>query len=72
MKAYPDPGQENAVCVVFEKGNYTTFSLDGFYQIWVPAGSYGVGFSLSGYSRYTMKIAVAPGSDLRVDVWLNY
>ena len=58
------------VVVDVEPGNYTTTSTDGYYQLWVPSGSYGIGFSLAGYSTYTMTIEVPAGSDLRVDVWL--
>ena len=28
-------------------GNYTTYSLDGSFQLWVPEGSYGMGVSLA-------------------------
>jgi len=58
------------VVVDVEPGNYTTTSTDGYYQLWVPSGSYGIGFSLAGYSTYTMTIEVPAGSDLRADVWL--
>jgi hypothetical protein len=60
------------VSVGLEPGDYTTFSLDGFYQVWVPGGTYGIGFSAPGYSRQTMSIVVPSGSDLQMNVWLDY
>lgn len=54
-----------------EPGNFTTFSLDGKYQLWMPPGSYNMGVSLAGYSTYTARFEVPPGSDLRVDIWLD-
>ena len=70
---YYDEGRPLSwVTVDVEPGDYTTFSLDGFYQVWVPGGTYGIGFSAPGYSRQTMSIVVPSGSDLRFDVWLNY
>ena len=38
-----------------QPGNYTTSSLDGFFQVWVPEGNYGMGVSLNGYSSYSAK-----------------
>lgn len=52
-------------------GNYTTYSLDGSFQLWVPEGSYGIGVSLAGYSSYSAQIAVAPGSDINMQIWLD-
>ncbi|MGA2790171.1 MAG: carboxypeptidase-like regulatory domain-containing protein [Candidatus Bathyarchaeia archaeon] len=52
-------------------GNYTTYSLDGSFQLWVPEGSYGMGVSLGGYSSYSAKIEVAPGSDINMWIWLD-
>ncbi|MGA3405795.1 MAG: hypothetical protein ABSD49_08705 [Candidatus Bathyarchaeia archaeon] len=52
-------------------GNYTTSSLDGFFQVWVPEGSYGMGVSLNGYSSYSAQIAVPSGSDLNMYIWLD-
>jgi hypothetical protein len=72
----PDPYDEarplSWVGVGLEPGDYTTFSLDGFYQVWVPAGSFGIGYAAAGYARYTMNITVSAGSDLRFDIWLEY
>lgn len=52
-------------------GNYTTFSLDGSFQVWVPGGSYGMGVSLAGYSRYESQIPVPWGSDIYMAIWLD-
>ena len=52
-------------------GNYTTSSLDGFFQVWVPEGSYGMGVVLAGYSTYSAQIAVPRGSDLSMQIWLD-
>lgn len=52
-------------------GNYTTSSLDGSFQVWVPPGSYGMGVGLAGYATYSTKIRVPSGSDLSMDVWLD-
>jgi len=52
-------------------GNYTTYSLDGSFQLWVPEGSYGMGVSLAGYSSYSAQIQVAPGSDINMQIWLD-
>jgi hypothetical protein len=54
-----------------EPGNFTTFSLDGSYQLWVPAGSYDVGVSLLGYATLTSKLEVPSGSDIVADFWLD-
>jgi hypothetical protein len=60
------------VSVGVQPGDYTTFSLDGSYQLWVPAGTYDIGYDAAGYSRYTMNIVVPSGSDLQFDIWLEY
>jgi hypothetical protein len=52
-------------------GNYTTFSLDGYFQVWVPGGSYGMGVSLAGYSTYTAQVEVPSGSDINMQIWLS-
>ena len=52
-------------------GNYTTYSLDGSFQLWMPEGSYGMGVSLAGYSPYSAQIQVAPGSDINMQIWLD-
>ncbi len=52
-------------------GNYTTFSLDGSFQVWVPVGSYGMGVSLAGYSTYSAQVEVPSGSDLNMQIWLS-
>jgi hypothetical protein len=54
-----------------DPGNYTTSSVDGFFQLWVPQGEYGMGVSLKGYSTYTARVGVPSGSDLRIQVWLS-
>jgi len=56
-----------------EPGNYTTTSLDGFFQVWAPEGVYGMGVLLGGYQSYQAELAVPPGSDIGLWVWLeNY
>jgi hypothetical protein len=52
-------------------GNYTTSSLDGSFQLWVPQGSYGMGVSLEGYSTYSAQIEVPAGSDISMQIWLD-
>jgi hypothetical protein len=52
-------------------GNYTTFSLDGSFQVWVPGGSYGMGASLAGYSSYSTLLQVPWGSDINMQFYLN-
>ena len=52
-------------------GNYTTFSLDGSFQVWVPGGSYGMGVSLRGYSTYAAVVQIPPGSDMNMQIWLD-
>jgi hypothetical protein len=52
-------------------GNYTTFSLDGSFQVWVPGGSYGMGVSLAGYSSYSTLLQVPWGSDIDMQFYLN-
>jgi hypothetical protein len=52
-------------------GNYTTFSLDGSFQVWVPGGAYGIGVSLVGYSMYSAMLGVPRGSDLSMQIWLD-
>jgi len=54
-----------------QPGNYTTSSLDGYFQVWVPEGNYGMGVSLNGYSSYSAQIPVPSGSDLNMYVWLD-
>jgi hypothetical protein len=54
-------------------GNYTTSTLDGFFQLWVPGGGYGIGISLAGYSQFSSMIQAPWGSDINMQVWLgNY
>ena len=52
-------------------GNFTTYSLDGNYSLWVPAGSYNMGVYLPGYALYTARMEVPKGSDIRADIWLD-
>ncbi|MGD0421903.1 MAG: carboxypeptidase-like regulatory domain-containing protein [Candidatus Bathyarchaeia archaeon] len=54
-----------------QPGNYTTSSLDGYFQVWVPEGNYGMGVSLNGYSSYSAQIPVPSGSDLNMYLWLD-
>jgi hypothetical protein len=51
--------------------NYTTSSVDGWFQLWVPQGTYGMGVSLGGYFTYTAQISVPSGSDLPMQIWLS-
>jgi hypothetical protein len=59
-----------------EPGNYTTSSLDGSFQLWVPEGTYGMGVSLEGYdvkyTSYSSIVAVSSGSDTTMWIWLAY
>jgi hypothetical protein len=50
--------------------SFTTFSLDGNYQLWTPSGSFKMGVSLPGYSTRTASLSVPAGSDLSLDFWL--
>ena len=51
--------------------NYTTPSLDGFYQVWVPGdGPYSISVSLPGYVSYSGSIFVPLGSDMTLDYFL--
>jgi hypothetical protein len=52
-------------------GNYTTSSLDGSFEVWVPQGTYGMGVALEGYATYSTKIAVPEGSDMIMQIWLD-
>jgi hypothetical protein len=54
-----------------EPGNFTTFSLDGNYSLWVPGGSYEIGVSLPGYATFTAKLEVPLGSDIIANFWLD-
>jgi hypothetical protein len=52
---------------------YTTSSLDGSFQVWVPQGTYGMGVSLEGYQSYSAQVVVPAGSDMNMQIWLeNY
>jgi hypothetical protein len=53
-----------------DPGNYTTSSVDGFFQLWVPQGTYGMGVSLGGYFPYITQLPVPSGSDMSMQVWL--
>ena len=52
-------------------GNYTTSSLDGSFQVWVPQGDYGFGVALEGYASYSSRIPVPSGADLSMQIWLD-
>ncbi|MGA2785678.1 MAG: hypothetical protein ABSF09_13360, partial [Candidatus Bathyarchaeia archaeon] len=52
-------------------GNFTTSSLDGSFELWMPPGSYNAGISLNGYTSYAMKIEVSSGADMYLFVWLE-
>lgn len=54
-----------------EPGNYTTSSLDGSFQVWVPPGMYGLGSLLNGYVTYSSIVAVSSGSDTNVWIWMD-
>jgi hypothetical protein len=65
------PGWENGVWLP-GRFNYTTPSLDGFYQLWVPGGeSYSMSVALNGYTSYSGTILVPLGSDINQDFWLD-
>jgi hypothetical protein len=51
--------------------SFTTTTLDGAYQLWVPAGEYRIGISLPGYETYTFDLHVSSGSDMVIDATLN-
>jgi hypothetical protein len=57
--------------VDLEPGSFTTFTLDGWYQLWVPSGSYNIGISLPGYSTHIGRMEVPSGSDIHADFWLD-
>ena len=50
---------------------YTTSSLDGSFQVWVPQGTYGMGVSLEGYATYSAQVPVPAGSDINMQIWLD-
>jgi hypothetical protein len=52
-------------------GNYTTSSLDGSFQVWVPQGTYGMGVALEGYATYSAMISVPEGSNMYMYIWLD-
>jgi hypothetical protein len=52
-------------------GNYTTSSLDGSFQVWVPQGTYGMGVSLEGYATYSTMISIPEGSNMYMYIWLD-
>ena len=54
-----------------ENFTFNTFSLDGYYSLWVPSGSYSMGVYLPGYAIYTARFEVPKGSDLKADIWLD-
>ena len=54
-----------------EPGYYTTSSLDGSFQVWVPQGAYGMGVSLEGYATYSAQVAVPEGSNMYMYIWLD-
>jgi hypothetical protein len=57
--------------VDLEPGGFTTFTVDGWYQLWVPAGSYDIGISLPGYSTHIGRMEVPSGSDIHANFWLD-
>ena len=67
-----DP-QNNTLSSIIDvrPGNYTTSSLDGTFQLWVPEGTYGMGISLEGYVSFSTLEAISPGSDTNAQVWLD-
>jgi hypothetical protein len=52
-------------------GNFTTSSLDGSFELWMPPGSYYAGVSLNGYQSYAAKVEVSSGADMYLYVWLE-
>ena len=54
-----------------QPGGYTTSSLDGAFQVWVPQGTYGMGVALEGYATYSAMISVPEGSDMYMYIWLD-
>jgi len=54
-----------------QPGGYTTSSLDGSFQVWVPQGTYGMGVSLEGYATYSTLVAVPEGSNMYMYIWLD-
>jgi hypothetical protein len=68
---YPERLSWAAIDLESENFSFNTFSLDGNYSLWVPAGSYNMGVSLPGYATYTARFEVPKGSDLKADIWLD-
>ncbi len=54
-----------------QPGGYTTSSLDGSFQVWVPQGTYGMGVALEGYATYSALVAVPEGSNMYMYIWLD-
>jgi len=54
-----------------QPGGYTTSSLDGSFQVWVPQGTYGMGVALEGYATYSAQVAVPEGSNMYMYIWLD-
>ncbi|HKM50383.1 MAG TPA: carboxypeptidase-like regulatory domain-containing protein [Candidatus Bathyarchaeia archaeon] len=64
-------------------GNFTTSSLDGSFELWMPPGPYNAGVSLYGgpshgisrpriYQSYAAKVEVSSGADMYLYVWLDH
>jgi hypothetical protein len=52
-------------------GNFTTYTLDGNFQVWAPPGTYNAGISLNGYTSYAGRVEVSPGADINMWVWME-
>jgi len=69
---YDEPLVLSWAIVDLEPSNYTTFSLDGQFQLWVPGGEYRMGISLPGYLTQTGEMRVPWGSDITANFLLSY
>jgi hypothetical protein len=59
------------VDAVGEKTHDFTFTLDGYYDMWMEKGRYLVIWSLGGYEFAVKDMYLPEGSDVEVDVFLN-
>jgi hypothetical protein len=66
------PNNDTLTTIIdIEPEYYTTSSLDGSFQVWVPQGTYGMGVSLEGYATYSAQVVVPAGSDINMQIWLD-
>jgi len=68
---YPELLSWAVITLESENFTFNTFSLDGYYSLWVPSGSYSMGVYLPGYATYTARLEVPNGSDIKADIWLD-